>query len=88
MQIKSATYDQTANSWNIEFVSESNGWSTPKNVVCPDCKSDNVHKNGNYIKGGKRYLCSNDKCKRISFIANEPSIFAAHTFPHNFYLTI
>jgi len=36
-------------------------------VVCPDCKSDNVGKNGRDQKGVQRYLCRNAECPRKTF---------------------
>lgn len=37
-------------------------------IRCPDCQSTKVHKDGNYIKGGKRYACLNKQCNRYFII--------------------
>jgi len=36
-------------------------------VTCPDCKSENVGRNGHDQKGVQRYLCRNAECSRKTF---------------------
>jgi len=36
-------------------------------VTCPDCRSDDVGKNGHDQKGVQRYLCRNAECSRKTF---------------------
>ena len=36
-------------------------------ILCPDCGSDNVRKNGHCSSGKQRYLCKNAKCSRKTF---------------------
>lgn len=37
-------------------------------VRCPYCKNTEVYKDGNYVKGGKRYVCRNPQCNRYFII--------------------
>jgi hypothetical protein len=68
-KIESATYNN--GEWGITITGQ--GWLWEMKLTnkahCPDCNTTNVYKRGNYIKGGKRYECLNDKCKRCMFIA-------------------
>ena len=36
-------------------------------VTCPDCKNENVGRNGRDQKGVQRYLCRNAECSRKTF---------------------
>jgi Holliday junction resolvase len=40
-----------------------------KTIFCPDCHDTHVRKDGPYLKGGHRYECLNENCKRKLFIA-------------------
>jgi transposase-like protein len=37
-------------------------------VLCPDCGSENVVKNGKSNEGKQRYLCRHQDCRRRSFV--------------------
>jgi len=36
-------------------------------VTCPDCKGENIGKNGHDQKGVQRYICRNAECARKTF---------------------
>ena len=37
-------------------------------VKCPECKEENVVRNGKHKNGVQRYLCQNPKCAQKTFI--------------------
>lgn len=39
-----------------------------KTIICPDCKSAKVKKNGSNAKLRQQYSCLNDNCARVSFV--------------------
>lgn len=38
-------------------------------IICPQCGSDNVVKNGHYANGKQRYMCKNSECSRKAFVS-------------------
>lgn len=70
MQITSASFNS---GWQITM--QGTGWPWMMKIAkpavrCPDCGTTDVYSAGDYIKGGKRYKCLNDDCKRATFIAD------------------
>ena len=37
-------------------------------VICPNCGSDDIVKNGHYANGKQRYMCQNSECTRKVFM--------------------
>jgi transposase-like protein len=37
-------------------------------ILCPDCGSDDVVKNGHFASGKQRYKCNNSECPRKAFV--------------------
>lgn len=69
MQFTAIDYNETTDQWNITMTGSEWPWmmKQPK-VRCPHCGTANIHINGNYIKGGKRYECLNAPCKRYFIV--------------------
>ena len=39
-------------------------------VICPNCGSDDIVKNGHYANGKQRYMCQNSECSRKVFMTD------------------
>lgn len=51
-----------------DYCSMAKGFSRPELIVCPDCKTEHVCKNGTTIKGRQKYRCLNEQCETFSFV--------------------
>lgn len=74
LQIQSVNYSPANHQWNITMTGNEWPWAMkiakplPK---CPDCKTENIRKDGKDVKSKQVYECLNDNCARIKF--NNPS---------------